>query len=128
MTELLERSEERERVQRKRYESIWWAGVLIWIGLALAAEYFDILPEIGDSAEWWPWIFVGVGPWSLVLNVYRAASTAAPNPSTWDWAWTVVFMAVAIGAVADVGGEIVGAAALVAIGLVVLIRAISSRE
>ena len=75
MTELLERSEERERLERKRFESIWWAGVAIWIGLALAAEYFDILPEIGDSAEWWPWIFVGVGPWSLALNLYQAAST-----------------------------------------------------
>lgn len=128
MTELLESSEQREREERKRFDSIWWAGVLIWIGLALGAEYLEILPEIGDTAEWWPWIFVGVGPWSLALNLYRAASPTAPNPSTWDWTWTVIFMAVAIGALVDLGGEIVGAAALVTIGLVVLIRALSRKE
>lgn len=128
MTELSERSEQREREERKRYESIWWAGVLIWIGVALGAEYLDVLPEIGDSSEWWPWIFVGVGPWSLGLNLYQAASATAPNPSTWDWAWTIVFMAVAIGTLVDVGGELVGAAALVAVGSVVLIRSVSSRE
>lgn len=128
MTELLERSEERERVERKRFESIWWAGVAIWIGLALGAEYFDILPEIGNTTEWWPWIFVGVGPWSLALNLYQAASTTAPNPSTSDWVWTVAFMAAAIGALADLGGEIVGAAALITIGLVVLVRSVASRE
>jgi hypothetical protein len=128
MTELLERSERREREERKRFDAIWWAGVLIWIGLALGAEYLDILPDIGDTSEWWPWIFVGVGPWSLALNLYRMGSTTAPNPSTSDWTWTVIFMAVAIGTLADIGGEIVGAAALVAIGLMVLIRAVSSRD
>ncbi len=123
MTELLERSEQREREERKRLDSIWWAGVLIWIGLALAAESLEILPEIGDAGEWWPWIFIGVGPWALALNLYRTAVASAPNPSTWDWVWTVIFLAVGAGAIVDVGGEIVGAAALVAVGVVVLVNA-----
>jgi len=85
MTELKDAAT--ETAERKRMDAIWWAGVLIWIGLALGAEYADILPAVGDWGEWWPWIFIGVGPWSLALNVYRQASSW-PNPRTWDWIWT----------------------------------------
>lgn len=128
MTELLERSEQQERAEPKRFESIWWAGVLIWIGVALLFEYWDILPQLGDTTDWWPWIFVGVGPWSLALAIYRTTSTSAPKPSTWDWIWTVIFLAVALSALVEIGGEIVGAAVLIVIGLVFLFRAASRRE
>ncbi len=113
--------------ERKRMDAIWWGGVLIWIGLALGAEYLEILPAVGDTGEWWPWIFIGVGPWSLGLNIYRSTSSW-PDPSTWDWIWTVVFLAVGLSAVADFGGEIIGAIALIVIGGVFLIRALSSNR
>ncbi len=116
-----------EAAERKRMDAIWWAGVLIWIGLALGAEYLDILPRIGDSNEWWPWIFIGVGPWSLGLNLYRTTSSW-PNPSTWDWVWTAIFILVALGTVVDLGGEIVGAVVLVVVGIIFMVRALSGRE
>jgi hypothetical protein len=116
-----------EAAERKRMDAIWWAGVLIWIGLALGAEYLDILPEIGDQGEWWPWIFIGVGPWSLGLNLYRQTSSW-PNPSTWDWVWTAIFLLVALGTVVDIGGEIVGAVVLIAIGVIFMVRALSRNE
>ncbi len=108
---------------RKRFDAIWWAGTLIWMGLALAAGYFDILPEVGDSNEWWPWIFIGVAPWSIALSLYRLVSENAPNPSAWDWTWTGVFTAVALGAFVDISGALVGAIALVITGVVILARA-----
>ena len=117
----------RHEAERKRMDAIWWAGVLIWIGLALGAEYLEILPEIGDSNSWWPWIFIGVGPWSLALNTYRATSSW-PNPSTWDWIWTAIFMLVALGTVVDIGGEIVGAVVLVVIGVIFMVRALRPSE
>jgi len=113
--------------ERKRMDAIWWGGVLIWIGLALGAEYLEILPAVGDTGEWWPWIFIGVGPWSLGLNIYRSTSSW-PDPSTWDWIWTVVFLAVGFSAVFDFGGEIIGAIALIVIGGVFLIRALSTNR
>lgn len=113
--------------ERKRMDAIWWGGVLIWIGLALGAEYLEILPAVGDTGEWWPWIFIGVGPWSLGLNIYRSTSSW-PDPSTWDWIWTVVFLAVGLSAVVDFGGEIIGAIALIVIGGVFLIRALSTNR
>jgi hypothetical protein len=90
MTDLLERQE--ERTERKRFDAIWWGGAFLWIGMALAGDYLDILPRI--DGEWWPWIFIGIGPWALMLNGYRLASATAPNPTTWDWIWTVIFMAI----------------------------------
>ena len=113
--------------QDKRMDAIWWAGALIWIGLALGAENMDILPEIGDTGEWWPWIFIGLGPWALALNSYRASSSLS-NPTTWDWTWTAIFMLVAIGSVVEIGGDLVGAGILVALGVVLLIRAVSRTD
>ena len=116
-----------EAAERKRMDRIWWGGVLIWIGLALAATYANILPDVGDTGEWWPWIFIGVGPWSLVLNLYRQASDS-PDPKTWDWIWTAVFLLVALGTFVDISGEIVGSIVLVAIGLIMLTRALRRSE
>lgn len=125
MTDVQERPT--ETVERKRMETLWWAGVLIWIGLALGAESLDLLPGIGEAEEWWPWIFLGVGPWSLAFNTYLLASTR-PNPTTWDWIWTAVFMAVAIGSLVEFEGEIVGAIALVVIGVIVMYRGVTNRD
>lgn len=120
MTDVKERTT--EETERKRMETLWWAGVLIWIGLALGAQFLDILPDLGNRDGFWPWIFIGVGPWSLALNTYQRTSPTLPNPSTWDWIWTVIFMLLGVGAVVDIGGEIFGAVALVTIGVVILVR------
>lgn len=128
MTDLAKRSPEQvEKKERNRFDSIWWAGVLIWIGLVLGAEALDILPEIRDSGNLWPWIFVGVGPWSLGLNLYLLNSRW-PDPTTWDWIWTGIFMLLALGAFINIGGEMLGAVVLIGIGIAFLVRAIAQRE
>jgi hypothetical protein len=113
--------------ERKRMDTIWWAGALIWIGLILGAQNFDFLPQIGRGNEWWLWIFLGLGPWALALNGYRALSDW-PNPSTWDWIWTVIFLLVGLGGIVNIAGEIVGAMVLVGIGVVTLVRALKRDE
>lgn len=116
-----------QNAERKRMDTIWWAGALIWIGLVLGAENFDILPQIGRGNEWWLWIFLGLGPWALALNGYRTLSDL-PNPSAWDWIWTVIFLVAGLGGLVTIGTEIIGAVALVGIGIVVLVRALSRSE
>jgi hypothetical protein len=108
-------------------DAIWWAGVLIWIGLVLGAENLNILPRIGDGGEWWLWIFLGAGLWALALNIFRTA-TGWPNPSTWDWIWTAIFLLVGLGGVVNIAGGIIGAVVLVGIGIVFLVRALSRSE
>ena len=96
---------------------------MTWVGLVLGAEWLDILPNIGDTNSWWPWVFVGIGPWALGMNLYRSF-TDLPNPNTWDWVWTAIFMVTAIGAFVDFSGEIAGATALVIIGGLIIFNAI----
>jgi hypothetical protein len=113
--------------ERKRMDALWWAIALIWIGLVLGAQYLDQLPEIGKEGEWWLWIFVGLGPWSLALNGYRSISSL-PNPSTWDWIWTAIFVIVGLTGFVTIAGEIIGAGALVVIGIIILARSLTRRE
>ena len=120
--------EEDEKTLRRRMDAMWWGGTLIWIGLALGLEWADVLPGIGDDRAFWPWIFIGIGPWSLALNAYFANSRLWPNPSTADWVWTTIFMLVALGTLINIGGEIFGAIALLTIGVIILSRAIMHRD
>lgn len=117
-----------DKAEYKRMDAIWWGGVLIWIGLTLGLEWLDALPGIGGNEAFWPWIFLGIGPWSLALNAYFASSPSWPNPKTSDWVWTTIFMLVALGTLIDVGGEVFGAIALIAIGVIVLWRALTRRD
>ncbi len=121
MTDLKERTYEEQ--ERKRLDSMWWGGAFIWVGLVLGAEWLDVLPTIGDTGGWWPWIFIGLGPWALAMNVYQTI-TDRPDPKVWDWVWTAVFMLLAVGAFVDFSGEIAGAIALVAIGAVIIFNAL----
>jgi uncharacterized membrane protein YjjP (DUF1212 family) len=123
VTDVMERVEDSRVDERKRLDSIWWAVVFIMLGSALAAEYLEWLPETGDWSSFWPWFLVGLGVWSVALNLYRAMAADAPNPTTWDWIWTAVFALVALGTITDVTGEIVGPAALVIVGVIILTRA-----
>ena len=129
MTDLLEVSTEQTGLERerKRLDAIWWAGAFLWTGLTLGAYNLELLPEIADSAEWWPWIFIGLGPWSLLLNLYRL-NADVPRPTAWDWIWTIVFLGVAVGVFVDVTSGTIGAAILIAVGLVVLYRALTPNE
>lgn len=124
MTDASETTDARD--ERKRLDSIWWAGALIWVGLVLGAETLNLLPRIGAGAEWWLWIFLGLGPWALALNGIRVL-TDLPNPSTWDWIWTAIFLLVGLGGVVNVASEIVGAVALVLVGVILMGRALSRR-
>lgn len=124
MTDVKERTYEEQ--ERKRLDSVWWGGAFIWVGLVLGAEWLDILPTVADTGNWWPWIFIGLGPWALAMNVYRSM-TDLPNPSTWDWVWTAIFVMIAIGAFVDFSGAVAGAVALVVIGAVIMINALRRR-
>lgn len=115
------------KAERKRIDAIWWAGVLIWIGLVLGADNLNILPRIGGEGEWWLWVFLGAGLWALALNGFSVLSNW-PNPSTWDWIWTAIFLLVGLGGVVNIAGEIVGAVVLVGIGIAFLVKALSRSE
>jgi hypothetical protein len=75
-----------KRKERQRLAGLWWAGVLIWAGLVIAADGLGLMPQIGDAGAW-SWIFLGAGVFGILGSVYRLTSVNVPNPTTWDWVW-----------------------------------------
>jgi hypothetical protein len=93
-------------------------------GVVLLAETLEVLPDIGAEGEWWIWIFLALGVWSVLLNGYRMISPDLPNPRAWDYIWTVIFLGVGVGSAIewDVDGGIIAGIALVVIGAVLVVN------
>lgn len=72
---------------RSRYETIYWAGALIWAGLVLTAESLGFLPEVGNASAW-SWIFIGVGLFGTLMNVYGTLAPDLDITTTWDYLWS----------------------------------------
>jgi hypothetical protein len=87
--------------ERRGFETLWWAGTLIWTGLVFGADALGWLPQIGQ-ADAWTWLFLGAGLYGLIGTLYRQASIDALNPRTWDYVWSGFLLIVGLGGVAGV--------------------------
>ncbi len=76
--------------------AIYFGGVLLWAGIVFAADSLGYLPQIGFSSAW-SWFFLGAGLFSLVGNIVRQVSTGILNPSTIDYLFGLVLLAIGIG-------------------------------
>lgn len=114
----------REKANRKRLESFWWAAVIIWAGLILLAEYLEILPQIG-KADAWSWIFLGAGLFGFAGAAIRGLSTNMPNATGWDIFWSAVFFI--IGATGFFGSGIAFPIALMVVGGAILFNMLFGR-
>jgi len=85
-----------KRKHRKRLERLWWAVVLIWAGLVLAADSLGLVPQIGHAGAW-TWIFLGAGLASILGSIYRLSAANVPNPTTWDWFWGGICLIAGLG-------------------------------
>ncbi len=74
-------------VQRRKLESIYWGGVLLWAGLAFAADSLGLLTQIGDS-DIWSWVFFGAGLYGLFLSFLSQLLRDYPSPTAWDYIWS----------------------------------------
>ncbi len=86
----IEQEESRQEV-RRRLETIYWGGMIIWAGLIFGADSMGFLPQIG-GADAWSWIFLGAGLYGLLMALFRAASPDYSNPTTWDYVWAGIFL------------------------------------
>ncbi len=87
--------------ERRGFETLWWAGTLIWTGLVFGADSLGWLPQIGQ-ADAWTWVFLGAGLYGLVGTLYRQTSVDTLNPRTWDYLWSGFLLIVGLGGVAGV--------------------------
>lgn len=76
--------------------AIYFGGVLLWAGIVFAADSLGYLPQIGFSSVW-SWFFLGAGLFSLVGNIVRQVSPNILNPSTFDYLFGLVLLAIGIG-------------------------------
>lgn len=76
--------------------AIYFGGVLLWAGIVFAADSLGYLPQIGFSSAW-NWFFLGAGLFSLVGNIVRQVSPGILNPSTFDYLFGLVLLAIGIG-------------------------------
>jgi hypothetical protein len=107
-----------ELEERKRIESMWWAGVLIWAGLVFAADSLGILPQVGEAGSW-SWVFFGAGLGGMLGNLYRVVSENLPNPATWDYIFTGFLLLVGLGGISAV--DIFWPVVLIIVGAVTLV-------
>lgn len=85
-----------QSTQRQQLERLWWAIVLIWAGLVLAAEKQGFFPVIGKGNAW-SWIFLGGGIAALLGALIREFSPSVPEPNSWDWFWSGFCLIVGLG-------------------------------
>lgn len=82
--------------QWRLINAIYFGGVLLWAGIVFAADSLGYLPQIGFSSAW-SWFFLGAGLFSLVGNIIRQISLGILNPSTFDYLFGLVLLAIGIG-------------------------------
>ena len=87
--------------ERRGFETLWWAGTLIWMGLVFGADSLGWLPQIGQASAW-TWVFLGAGLYGLVGTLYRQLSADTQKPRSWDYLWSGFLLIVGFGGVAGV--------------------------
>ena len=111
--------------RKKSLEAMYWGGVLLWAGLVFGADSMGFLPQIGE-ADAWSWVFLGAGVFGMLGNLYRVTSADAPNPTTWDWSWSGIFLILGAGGFTSL--NISWPLILVLVGGVILIKALVRQE
>jgi len=111
--------------ERKRIETIYWAGVLIWAGLVIGAEKMGYLPQIG-RADAWTWIFLGAGLYSLLGAIYRYSSDDFTNPPTFDYIWGGILVIIGLNGLSPI--KIAWPLALIFVGAVLLIGTLKKQN
>ena len=89
------------REERRGFETLWWAGTLIWAGLVFGADSLGWLPQIGQ-ADAWTWVSLGAGLYGLVGSLYRQTLVDTLNPRAWDYLWSGFLLIVGLGGLAGV--------------------------
>jgi hypothetical protein len=112
---------------KKRIETLFWGGLLLWVGLVFMAANFGVFAFI-DLANAWRWILLGAGVLALGSNLFRSVSAEYPNPGLWDWIFTGGFLIGGLSGFTSINFDNLWPFILVIIGAIVLVRAMTNRD
>lgn len=113
-----------EKRRGGRVSAVVWAFILVWAGLVLLGENMRLF-----DFDWWNgWavFFLGVGIIMLLGVGYRLLVPEHRRPVTGSVIFAVILLGIGLGGL--VGWGMVGPVVLIAIALVVLIRAFARRR
>lgn len=113
-----------EKSRRDPLSAMLWAGILIWAGVAFLIENLGLLRSMGLPATFdgWALAFAGAGVILLAGVLIRLAVPEYSGPIAGQVILGMIFLAVGLDDV--YGWQIIGPVAIIAIGLVVLLRAV----
>ncbi len=119
-----------EKRRRDPLASLGWAFVLIWAGVVLLADNFDLIDQINIDfiADLQPWslVFAGAGLIVLALAVVRLLVPEYRGPVTGNIIFG--FILVGVGLAETVGWGIMAALILIALGISSLLRGFTKRS
>ncbi len=119
-----------EKRRRDPVASLGWALVLIWAGVVLLADNFDLIDQINIDfiADLQPWslVFAGAGLIVLALAVVRLLVPEYRGPVTGNIIFG--FILVGVGLAETVGWGIMAALILIALGISSLLRGFTKRS
>ena len=104
---------------KKRIESLFWGGLLLWVGLVFLAANFGLFAFI-TMANTWKWILLGAGLLALASNLFRSASADYPNPEIWDWIFTAGFLIGGLSGFTTINFDLVWPIILIIAGVVTI--------
>jgi hypothetical protein len=104
--------------QRNR---VFWAGLLILIGIALLAGRLEMWPRVGD-ADSWDWIMLGIGGLLVLSGFARVTSGGYEQPSTGRIIIGLVLTGIGVSAIFGISSTLLWPAALIVLGFYLFLR------
>jgi len=117
---------------RRRYtyydpiNRVMFAGLLVMAGVILLADQAGLLPAYRGAGAW-AWIVLGAGVVFVLAELVRGLSGEFGEPHGWTLLAGVACLGFGASAIFGVQWQVIWPAALILLGLVLLIRNVSGR-
>lgn len=85
------------RIKQRQYkDSRFWGGAFLWAGMVFGADLLGLLPQVGNAADAWSWVFLGVGLYGLLGDFFCLVSPNWSNPTDLDYLWSGFWLLVGL--------------------------------
>ena len=112
---------------KKRIETLFWGGLLLWVGLVFLLANFRLFVFV-NMGNAWKWILMGAGLLALASNLFRTFSADYPAPEAWDWIFTAGFLIGGLSGFTAINFDLIWPVVLIVIGVIVLARVVMKQE
>jgi hypothetical protein len=112
---------------KKRIDTLFWGGLLLWLGLVFLIANFGFLSFV-TMDNTWKWILMGAGLLALTTNLFKSFNADYPNPGIWDWIFTAGFLLGGLSGFTAIRFDYVWPFVLILLGTIMLVRVVMKRD